>query len=233
LKPQESRMNWEDTGVYKYEKTIPLKIPGYELLYELTDRLLDSVIGEQAELLVVGAGGGKEIAKLGGRHAGWSFHGIDPSARMLEIAEQRVKLASLDERVTLQKGTVELLPQDCRVDAATCLLVLHFVQGRSSKLDLLQQISARLKPGAPVFLACITGELGTHGCTVQLQAWKKSMLAGGIPLEEWEQFHTSLGKESDPAPESDIEALLAEAGFIQATRYFGAFLIHGWMAFKA
>ncbi|MBB3114166.1 hypothetical protein FHS18_006284 [Paenibacillus phyllosphaerae] len=50
-------MNWEHERVNRYDRTIPRKIPGHALLYDLTERLLGAAIGRhQARLLIVGAG---------------------------------------------------------------------------------------------------------------------------------------------------------------------------------
>ena len=45
---------------------------------------------------------------------------------------------------------------------ATCMLVLHFIQGLSAKLQLLCGIAERLNPGAPLFLSSINGD--GHNC---------------------------------------------------------------------
>ncbi|RAP26386.1 hypothetical protein C2W64_01929 [Brevibacillus laterosporus] len=52
-------------------------------------------------------------------------------------------------------------------------------------------------------------------------------------LEDWERFEASIGHESDPVPASVVEDLLKEAGFTQATRYFGSYLIDAWFVVKA
>ncbi|MGO4546563.1 class I SAM-dependent methyltransferase [Paenibacillus sp. 2TAB23] len=228
-------MDWNNPQAGNYERTIALKIPGYYLLYDMMDRLLTAQLAgmqEPAHILVVGAGGGQELATLGGRHSSWSFTGVDPSAPMVLAARQRTELAGLKGRVTLVQGEIDKLDAHIRYSAATCLLVLHFVQGAEQKLKLLQSIADRLDEGAPLFIAAINGKLGTEAFTVQLLAWKSHMLDNGISLPEWERFASSLGAESDPIPASELEGLLAEAGFEQVTRFFGTYLIDGMFAIK-
>ncbi|MBN3526590.1 hypothetical protein [Paenibacillus apiarius] len=116
---------------------------------------------------------------------------------------------------------------------ATCMLVLHFVQGLPQKRELLRRIAGHLSPGAPLFLASLNGNPHTQEFAVQMRAWKSHMLEHGIPLQEWEQFAASIGQGSDPVPASAVAELLAEAGFTQATHYFGSYLIDGWFAVKA
>lgn len=233
-------MSWDHPEVYRYEETIALKIPGYAHLYEMTDRLIAAHLNttpwngtdRAAELLIVGAGGGQELVTLGSRHQDWALTGIDPSARMLEIAKARVERAALSPRVSFVSGTVGQLPRGREFDAATCLLVLHFVRGLSQKKDLLCQIARRLKPGAPFCLASINGEPGTAAFGMQMQAWRSHMLDNGISAQEWERFAASIGRESDPVPSSSVLELLDEAGFIQPIRYFGSYFVEAWYAVK-
>ncbi|WP_438351022.1 class I SAM-dependent methyltransferase [Paenibacillus sp. FA6] len=229
-------MSWDHPDVYRYEETISLKIPGYHNLYDMTDRLMTAQLQSThhpAELLVIGAGGGQEIMTLGSRHEGWIFTGIDPSARMLEIAELRVEKEALSQQVSFINGTIEQLPLDHLFDGATCLLVLHFVKGLRQKRGLLHQIAQRLKPGSPLFLASINGEPSTSAFAVQMEAWKIHMMEKGISLQEWERFAASIDNESDPIPAETVMELLAEVGFTQATRYFGAYLIDAYFAVKS
>lgn len=72
-----------------------------------------------------------------------------------------------------------------------------------------------------------------HGFfAVQMQAWKSHMLSNGITLDEWERFAASIGRESDPVSAQELTALLHEAGFTNTSRFFGSYLIEGYIAFK-
>ncbi|MCP1305772.1 class I SAM-dependent methyltransferase [Paenibacillus tyrfis] len=235
-------MSWDHPQVERYEETIALKIPGYAHMYEMTDRLIAAYMNttqpnegdRAAKLLIVGAGGGQELVTFGSRHQDWSFTGIDPSARMLEIAKARVERAGLSDRVSFVQGTIQQLPEGhaFTYDAAACMLVLHFVSGRSQKKELLCQIAERLKPGAPLCLASINGEPGTAAFEMQMQAWRSHMLDNGISEQEWERFAASIGRESDPVSSSSVLELLGEAGFIQPVRYFGSYFVEAWCAVK-
>lgn len=230
------KMSWNDPGVIRYEKTIPLKIPGYTHLYEMTDRLIAAQLsGDDAKrILVIGAGGGQEIVALGARHPNWTFTGVDPSVQMLDMARRRVEAVELTTRSTLLEGTIEDLPgeQDCAYDAATCLLVLHFVKGLQQKRELLQEIAKRVKPGAPFCLAAISGDPHTAAFSLQMSAWQQHMQDNGIGLAEWERFAASIGRESDPVSAAVVQELLEEAGFRESTRYFGSYLIDAWFAIR-
>ncbi|AUO05203.1 SAM-dependent methyltransferase [Paenibacillus jamilae] len=248
-------MSWNHPNVHKYADTIALKIPGYTHLYEMTDCLITAQLEAQAHnknidpnVLIVGSGGGQELITLGGRHEAWSFRAVDPSEHMLDLARQRVTQAGIGSKISFVTGTLEELSgkspkeqyekrseESCRepvYDAATCLLVLHFLQSLENKQALLRRISGRLKPGAPFCLASINGNPQDPSFSIQMQAWKGHMLSQGISLEDWERFAASIGRESNPVSNAAIQELLIDAGFTRITRYYGAFLVNAWFAVK-
>ncbi|WP_346010376.1 class I SAM-dependent methyltransferase [Paenibacillus sp. SYP-B3998] len=219
--------------MYRYEQTIPLKIPGYERLYEITNRLLNAQRegkSAAADILIVGAGGGQECVALGASYGERTFTGVDPSARMLEIAARRVEEAGMKQQVTLIQGSIESLPCGRLYDAATCMLVLHFIRGMPAKRNMLHLIAERLKPGAPLFLASINGEPGTPAFDLQMLAWLKHMRDNGVSPEETERYAASFGSAYDTIPAAQVLELLNEAGFEQATSFFGSYLIDAWVA---
>ncbi|OBY77068.1 SAM-dependent methyltransferase [Paenibacillus sp. KS1] len=228
-------LDWDNPAVYQYEQTIPLKIPGYASLYEITNRLLSAQgkVGESSDILIVGAGGGQECVTLGAEHEDRTFTGIDLSERMLEIAARRVEAAGLKQRVTLIQGTIENLPPGRLYDAATCMLVLHFIQGLSAKLQLLHGIAERLKPGAPLFLSSINGEPGTTAFDLQMRTWVRHMQDNGVSREETAKFAESIGTTYDPIPAIQVQELLKGAGFEQVSSYFGVYLIDAWVSIQA
>ncbi|MCP3795506.1 class I SAM-dependent methyltransferase [Paenibacillus sp. CH40] len=232
-------MSWNHPNVHKYADTIALKIPGYAHLYEMTDCLIAAQLEAQAHIrnidpnvLIVGAGGGQELITLGERHEAWSFMAVDPSEHMLDLARKRVTHAGISSTISFVAGTLEESSRGPIYDAATCLLVLHFLQSLESKQALLRQISARLKPGAPFCLASINGNSQDPSFSIQMQAWKDHMLSQGISLEDWERFAASIGRESNPVSNAAIQELLIDAGFTHITRYYGAFLVNAWFAVK-
>ncbi|WFA05565.1 class I SAM-dependent methyltransferase [Bacillus sp. HSf4] len=223
-------MDWNHPDVQQYEKKIALKIPCYHMLYDMMDRLLTVRLDQdEADVLVVGAGGGQELLTLGRRHPNWSYTGVDPSAHMLNLARHRLKNARLQLKADFIEGEVKKLEREHQYDAATCMLVLHFVR---DKRTFLQNIAARLTEGAPFFLAAIQGDLDSESFRWQMEAWKEHMLGNGISEPEWESFAASIGRQSHPVPAEEAEALLKESGFTNVTRFFSAYLIDGWFAVK-
>ncbi|OWR31472.1 hypothetical protein CDO73_07020 [Saccharibacillus sp. O23] len=117
-------------------------------------------------------------------------------------------------------------------DGAACMLVLHFVRGTDAKKKMLRAIAERLKPGAPLLIASLNADLASPAYSTMMEAWRLHMRAGGVPEEDWRRFAASLGPQSDPIPAAEVESLLEECGFVRPQRYFGAFLIDGWLTFR-
>lgn len=215
----------------EYEKMIRAVIPGYDLMFDIAASFL-SCVREEAHLLVVGAGGGKELALLGSLHPTWQFTGVDPAEAMLELARQKVEHLKINGRVQLYKSFVEDIPEEVTYDAATCMLVLHFLPDDQSKLALLKNINSRLKPGAPLILSTPYGE-------VQSIEFKKMMNASEVfyryqdVSEEMIQEHFDrLQNDVSLISEEKIIELLEQAGFETVTRFFNSFIFGGWYAEK-
>ena len=138
--------------VNEYEQTVKGVNVGYELLFTLVECFLRTQGRADLHLLVVGAGGGTEIERFLPRNPGWHITGVDPSHDMLALTQAKAEQLGVAERVTLIRGTVEVLPIDTRFDAATCLFVLHFLTD-AAKLALLRAVAGRLHSGAPVLVA--------------------------------------------------------------------------------
>ncbi len=228
-------MNWNKPEADLYEQTIALKIPGYALLHEMTERLLAAALGEasdSASLLAIGAGGGQELVALGRSYPLRRLTAVDTSARMLDMAKRRVEREAVQATIHWVEGAAQALEGGMDFDGATCMLALHFVQGREAKQALLQAAADRLRDGAPFFLACLNGKPAAKADRILLDGWRSHMLAGGITEDSWQRFEASLGVESDIIPFEEVAELLNEAGFTGVTRYFGSYMIDGVFALK-
>ncbi|MCF6434504.1 class I SAM-dependent methyltransferase [Pseudoalteromonas sp. MMG022] len=134
-----------------YEQRITRLIPGYDLLHELTAAQLKTLLPDEATILVIGAGTGKDILALAQLNPHWRFIAQDISEDMLAIADQNFTNLGLSSRVTIVCG--ELEPNLGHIDAALCLLVMHFLPDNGDKQALLKTIRAQLPNRAPLFLA--------------------------------------------------------------------------------
>lgn len=217
--------------VHEYDRGIRKALPGYEALHDVAGSLLRSDLDERARLLVVGSGTGTEILGLGEHNPGWRFTGVDPSADMTAIARRRVEEEGLLNRVELRVGRTDDLPESLLYDAATSILVMHFLPDDGQKLGFLRSISARLKAGAPFILADLHGDEVSDGFARFLAAWRTRQLALGMAKQDVdEMFRDRVSNLVHFVPERRIVALMQEAGFQEIERFYGALLLGGWTA---
>jgi len=166
-------------------------------------------------------------------HPDWQITGIDPSAPMLAVAQRKVTAADLTDRVTLLPGSVSDLPDDARFDAATFLLVLHFLPDDGAKLAMLQAIAARLRPGAPLILTDQHADLSSPEDSRLYRAWRARQIARGMPAEAANAMFAGLPQVIHFIPESRLRALLTEAGFTTIQPIFRALVIGAWLAHRS
>ncbi len=210
--------------VETYITETPRKVPGLADVHRMAMLLLSECAQKDADILVVGAGGGMELMALAEARPRWSFVGVDPSGPMLELARRNVQ--AIVQRVELIEGTIDAVPAD-RFDGATCLLVLHFLD-RSERLNTLMQIHRRLKPGARLVVAHHSA--GTGDAALWLV---RSAAFADRETLSWEIASATGTAMVAALPllfASEEEALMREAGFGSIELFYSAFSFKGWVA---
>lgn len=219
--------------VSMYDSSMRLFFAAYEPLFTMAYSALKSVLSDDTSVLIVGAGTGAEIVEFGKRNSTWKMTGVDPSADMLTIARDRVAEYDLNDRVKLVKGYTSDLPAEPLYDAATCILVMHFLEDDGAKLSILKDISSRLKPGALLVLVDGFGDISTTEFNNKFAAWKQFPVAMGMDQDFVEERSQSiLMQRIKFVSESRIFSLLEEAGFVYPERFYTSFFYGGWMAYK-
>ncbi|MHB2242776.1 SAM-dependent methyltransferase [Pseudomonas monsensis] len=219
----------------EYARQSRIALAGYDACHDLAACMLAATLGplRGAKVLVVGAGGtAQEIIAMAALEPDWRFTAVDPSAPMLEAATQQLQANDLLGRTDVHLGHVEDLPAQASFDAATLIGVLHHLNGDDAKRQILRSVQARLKPGAPLIVA------GNHYAYASqpllLQAWGQRWRQQGASAEE---VRAKLGKilqgADPPHSEAAVQALLHEAGFGEATRFFSSLFWGAWLACKA
>ena len=220
-------------GVEEYDSAIRSFCGAYEEIFKLSYCCLKASLPNRARVLVVGAGTGMEIAEFAPLSPDWSFHGIDPSAKMLSLARKKISEKNMRNKIRLTQGYVDDLPDREDFDGATSILVMHFLNDDGAKLDLLKSISRRLKPGSPVVLVDGCGKPGSRAFKDNLKAWKQYPAIHGLEPDYIEKaFSKTIMKMVRFVPESRILELLKEAGFTKVFKYYSGFLYNGWTAYK-
>lgn len=206
-------------------------IPAYHSLYELAQHLLRDKLGKDPKILVAGAGTGKEIIDWSQHNPDWSFTGFDPAEPMLSIARKKVAAAFLENRISLVQGLITDITEE-KFDAATSILVMHFLPDDGTKLNFLKGISDKLNPGAPIVLVDVEGKIGSDEYNTLSAAWKNQQIFKRDDVDKVNEEFELREKEVHFIPQNRIESLLEEGGFIKIHKFFKAYLFGGYIAEK-
>lgn len=213
-----------------YAAVVERFIPGRQAIFAIVEASFLEILTEgPAKILVVGAGGGEEILRLGAENPLWSFVGVDTSDPMVDMARRRIAGTSLAARATVHSTAIDKL-EDNGFDAATCILTAHFVPDDGSKLSFLSAIHARLKPGAP--LAIVDGIEGNGEAQTELlrRIWTRHAIRNGVAKEAAETNARNFKNVAVVSVERE-EELLRAAGFTDVVPIFRGLAIKGWLAF--
>jgi len=217
----------------EYDRQSRIALAGYEACHELTACMLAAVLGSATEksLLIVGAGTGQEIVTLGAYQPRWRFVAVDPSPPMLAAAEARLGALGLLDRTELRCCALRDIAGD-HYDGATLIGVLHHLKGDTERTELLQEIAARLQPGAPLVLAGNYRRYDTE--PLLLAAWKERWRLHGASAEELEEKFAKITQAVEP-PASAQAVLdhLSAAGFVRAQQFFTSLFWGAWIAQRA
>ena len=234
MKKQKQPVNFDDDNgipAEEYENLARKFIPGYDGLYSLAEVLLAEDMPERAEILVVAAGGGKEITTFGAAFPDAKFTGVDPSEKMLGAARELVEKADLQTRVALVRGTISDL-DETQFDAATAILVMHFLPDDGEKLDFLKNIHKRLKPGAKFIIADGCFDKDSDEFEWLLNGYKNHARVKGAPPEIVEEAVKTVTEKVNFISERRELELLDEAGFGNIRYFFKGLWVNAWIAEK-
>ncbi|HTN13625.1 MAG TPA: class I SAM-dependent methyltransferase [Sphingomonadaceae bacterium] len=213
----------------RYTQGPPRFLPGLEAMHRMTGILLAEAAPSDANILVLGAGGGMELLALAETQPGWRFTGVDPAGPMLRLAEQTA--APFMDRIELVEGYIDDAPEG-PFDGAICLLTLHFLMAED-RLATIRANRQRLRPGAP-FVA-------VHGCLpkdrpardIWLDRYAAYPLIMGVEPEQVAQARASVDAAAPMLEPAQDEILLKHGGFPDAELFFAAFTWRGWIGHAA
>ncbi|MEJ2913746.1 class I SAM-dependent methyltransferase [Pseudoalteromonas sp. C12FD-1] len=206
-----------------YNDRITRLVPGYELLHQLTNAQLKATLKDNAHILVVGAGTGKEILALAALNPTWQFTAQDTSSDMLAIAKQKFEEHGITKRVNVIEGELDKLSN--KADAALCLLVLHFLADDGSKKQLLKNIKANLNKGANLFISDLMKPETDFEREAQITVCAK------LGLSDAGQAYTAQNLESEfyPLDRMRFSELLNECKYGIPKLYFKALGFSGYV----
>ena len=227
----EKKIDFNGDFSNEYDDIVHMIIPAYHSIYELSQHLLRDKLEKVARILVAGVGTGKEMIDCLQNNPHWAITGFDPAEPMLSIARKKVVAASLENNISLVRGLIDDVGEK-DFDAATSILVMHFLPDDGTKFNFLKGISDRLKPSALMVLVDLEGEIGSAEYSTLNAAWKNQQIFKRGETDTVEEEFLRREKEVHFIPQERIEPLLEEAGFINIHKFFKAYLFGGYVAEK-
>jgi len=214
-------------AVARYAEGPPRMVPGFADLQRMAMILLAERAPDNAQVLVLGAGGGLEIKAFAEAQPGWSFVGIDPSAAMLDLA--RVTLGNFSGRTQLHQGLIDSALEG-PFDAATCILTLHFIE-REERLRTLKEVRRRLRAGAPFVVAHFSFPQGSHERDLWLARYAAFTITSRIEPSMAKNAQARIGARLPILAPEDDEQFLRDAGFNGISLFYMGFAFRGWVAY--
>lgn len=215
---------FEQQRALDYNQFVERWIPGYHYFLNILPKLFHQAEGDN--LLVAGCGTGNEINAFVKDAKHWRITGVDPSPYMIAQAQERFLK---DADITLVSGTVADLDATICFNAATLLLVLHFLKDDGHKLQLLKDIAQRLNRHAPFVLLDVTGDVTEIKQNLPIL---QSLLPDGIPVEEIQMRMNRIENELHLVAATRLIALLQEAGFEKPVQFYQTSIYKGWITRK-
>lgn len=141
---QNKLLSFDDQDRIAVYREIQRSIPGLDEMYQLMHAQIVRRCPGPFNILIVGAGGGREIGALGAEGHPAQITALDISPSNLEIARSAVRGTAMSDRTEFFEGTVADLPSKATFDVATSMLVMHAIPDDGAKLEYLKNIQARL-----------------------------------------------------------------------------------------
>ncbi|MFT5679264.1 MAG: tRNA (cmo5U34)-methyltransferase [Myxococcota bacterium] len=227
MKNDESPTAFGEQKAAAYDRTFEKLAPMKQVLHLLM-RMVLSELAEDACVLCVGAGTGAELLALAEAFPGWRFTVVEPAEAMLTICRQRAEQAGITARITFHCGTIDTLPPSAPFDAATAILVSHFLTARADQEAFFAGIAARIRSDGLFINAAIASD--EVGFEALLPLWLKTLRYAGLPDERITGMAAAMGRDVAVLPLGVLSDLIADSGFSAPVLFCQTLLIHAWCA---
>jgi tRNA (cmo5U34)-methyltransferase len=217
----------DPAAVARYAEGPPRFTPGFADMQQMAAILLAEKAPSDGTILVLGAGGGLELAAFAAVQPDWRFVAIDPSGPMLDQA--RALMGEAAERAEMIEGVIEDAPPGPYAGGC-CLLTLHFMNS-ADRLRALQEVRRRLVPGAAFVAVHTSFPQGPGERDVWLDRYQAFAIAKGADHEIAAMARAAVDTSLPVLDPADDEALMRRAGFSGVTPFYAAFSWRGWVGY--
>ena len=200
---------FEGKKATNYDSFIPNIMPGYDHIIDKTPFwIVDDLKNTQnPKILVVGCGTGNETLKLAKHSDKYNITACDPSKDMVEIASNKLKNYN---NVEILHSLIDNINSDKKHNVVILFLVLHFISDDGEKLNMLNQISNRLKPNGILYLWDISGNKEELKTNIEIL---KPKLLKKISLEKWNTFENTILNKLFTLDDNRLFELADQSGF--------------------
>jgi len=178
-----------------------------------------------ARILCVGVGTGSELMYLAQEFPQWQFTAVEPAPDMLKICRQRAQECGIVSRCTFHEGYLDSLPDSDSFDAATCILVSHFIVDAEKRQQFFAEIAARLRPGAIMVNADLAYDMSAPEYNTVLDIWINMHDYAGMPANV-----DAFGRDVALIPTEKVESIITSSGFDSCVLFFQTLFIHAWFS---
>ncbi|MDH5694113.1 MAG: class I SAM-dependent methyltransferase [Gammaproteobacteria bacterium] len=212
-KSDKNRKSLED----RFSRLSPLK----DTLHLLLRIVLDE-IPEDSQVLVVGAGGGQELLYLADAFPNCGFTVVEPDASILETCVQNCNGRGISSRCTFHEGILDSLPGAVEFNAATSILVSHYLPNTEAKANYFRVIASRLvSKGILVGTDLITWKPFEDPSSL-LGLWKRTMKFADAPVPP----------KVPEVSQREFTEIVRKGGFQEPVFSYQALLMNAWYTRK-
>ncbi len=229
MQNQEPPIVFDKERASSYDKQYAKLAPLRDALALLV-RLILSDLPADARILCVGVGTGAELLDLAQAFPQWQFTALEPAAPMLGICRQRAEEAGIASRCTFHEGYLDSLPVSRPFDAATSILVSHFIVQPEERRDFYRQIATRLRPEGYVVSADLVSDPSSAASPSLLDVSMRMQRYADVPAEQVEKMRASYGREFAVQSPQEVASIIASSGFSTPVLFLQTLLIHAWYA---
>ena len=227
MQRQDPSVIFDQKHASEYDKRFAKLAPMRDALHLLISAVLADLPAE-ARILCVGAGTGSELIYLAQKFPRWRFTAVEPSAPMLDVCRRRTEECGVASRCVFHEGYLDSLPPSEPFDAATSLLVSHFILDPDARSQFFRSIAKRLRPSGHLVSADLASDVTSATYHNLLEVWLRLMRETGSPPDKLEALRVAYARDVALLPLDQVSAIIASGGFEAPVQFLQTGLIHAW-----